>query len=144
MNYYDVVNYLEDEPVLINHDYYFHAFEYNHINFINMINKGVKAPILLKKYAEGNNGYFYVSLTKNNNCELSIYHKLSFLPMFIINDKINTIKTRNFKRFGYYPISLTKSPLPFRESAYDDEYQKFLKVMNVNFFAFAEIQHLKS
>ena len=130
MSYNDIIRYIEDKKVLVNKDYYFHAFTYQQLSFVNMIDEGIKAPILLHKKAEGYNGYFYVSLFKCNPCEMSIYKLVKHLPMFMINDQLKTIKTRNSIRNGFFPIpmSMTNTPLPFRLSVYDDEYQKFLKV----------------
>lgn len=122
-----ILNYIEDEQVIMD-DFYYHAFSYNHEKFINMITEGIKSPILLKTKAGGNNGYFYVSLTKNENCKNSIYKKLDHMPMFIINNKIKTVKAKNFSLSSSYPMWVKNSPLPFRDCEYDDEYQKFLKV----------------
>lgn len=123
-----ILDYIEDEPIELSKDYYYHAFCYEQKSFINMISEGIKSPILLGKSAQGYNGPFYVSLSKKENCEMSIYNILKDHIMFIIDGKIKTIKTRNFRRYGEYPISCTSTFLPFRVSGYDDEYQKFLKV----------------
>ena len=123
----ELINYIEDTHILYDNPYY-HSFEYNKDDFINMITEGIKSPILLGKPGGGNNGKFYVSLSKHENCEYSIYDKLNSNPMFVIDRNLKTLKTRNFIKKGYYPISFMQSPLPFRESEYDDEYQKFLKV----------------
>ena len=112
-------------------DYYYHAFVYNQNNFINMINKGIKSPILLGKHGCRLNGNFYVSLSKRETSEIeySIYNQLLYLPMFIIIDEIKSIKAINCtKNVCHYPRWFQFSPLPFRETIYDDEYQKFLQV----------------
>lgn len=128
MNYNDIIHHIEDEPIIpINNDYY-HAFKYKQEEFIKMITEGIKSPILLGKNGDGNNGKFYVCLSKNEKCEKSIYDKLSSNPMFVINGSIHTIKSRNFTKYGHYPMCFMNSPLPFRECEYDDEYQKFWKV----------------
>lgn len=128
MDYSKIINCIEDEPIYFNNDFYYHAFLYKQQEFISMINKGIKSAVFLRKDAQGNNGYFYVSLSKKEKCEFSIYNRLEHLPMFVISDKIKTIKTKNFRRCGYYFDWIMNSPLPFRESEYDDEYQRFLKV----------------
>ena len=128
MNYEEIISDIEEKNIILPKDSYYHAFQYQKESFINMITKGIKSPILLGKTSQGNNGYFYVSLSKKEACQDSIYDKLNSNPMFIIDRKINTIKTRNFKKEGHYPIFFTDSPLPFRESEYDNEYQKFFKV----------------
>ena len=128
MDYLRIIHYIEDESIKLDSDFYYHAFDYNQDEFISMITEGIKAPILLGKPGDGNNGKFYVSLSKNVNCSNSIYNKLSSKPMFMINNKILTVKARNSKIYGMYPMFLMQSPLPFRDCEYDDEYQKFLKV----------------
>ena len=131
----ELINYIEDAPITLYDNHYYHSFQYNKEEFINMITEGIKSPILLGKPGGGNNGKFYVSLSKKEKCEYSIYDKLSSNPMFIIAGNLKTLKTRNFTKKGYYPISFMQSPLPFRESEYDDEYQKFLKVLPKYFLA---------
>ena len=121
----EVLSYIENVPIVLSNNYYYHAFVYDHDAFVNMINEGIKAPIYLDKSGQGNNGLFYVSLSKNLNCVDSIYDKLSSLPMFIINEKIWVVKAKNALSPSF---SLKRSPLPIRYSEYDDEYQKFLKV----------------
>ena len=128
MDYLRIIHYIEDESIKLDSDFYYHAFDYNQDEFISMITEGIKAPILLGKLGDGNNGKFYVSLARNVNCSNSIYNKLSGKPMFMINNKILTVKARNSKIYGMYPMFLMQSPLPFRDCEYDDEYQKFLKV----------------
>lgn len=124
----DIINYIEDEPILLVSKPYYHAFSYDSNEFISMITEGIKAPILLGKDGAGNNGPFYVSLSKNENAENSIYDRLQTLPMFVINENIKTFKARNFNKEKPYPLRFTRTPFPFRECQYDDEYQKFLKV----------------
>ena len=132
MNYEEMIQFIEDKDLsLPEKNYYYHAFVYNQNNFINMINKGIKSSILLGKHGNGLNGKFYVSLSKKETSEIeySIYNQLLYLPMFIINDEIKTIKAINCtKNISHYPRWFQYSPLPFRESIYDDEYQKFLQV----------------
>ena len=128
MNYIDMINDIEDKKCELTEDNYYHAFFYEKDEFISMINDGIKSRLLLHKESVGYNGLFYVSLMKEKECEYSIYKKLYHLPMFIINHKINAIKTNNYK-IGRHSVEMFEStPLPFRGSVYDDEYQKFLKV----------------
>ena len=91
----ELINYIEDTHILYDNPYY-HSFEYNKDDFINMITEGIKSPILLGKPGGGNNGKFYVSLSKHENCEYSIYDKLNSNPMFVIDRNLKTLKTRNF------------------------------------------------
>ncbi len=135
MDYLRIIHYIEDDTIILDSDFYYHAFEYNQKEFISMITEGIKAPILLGKRGDGNNGKFYVSLSKNTNCLNSIYNKLSNKPMFMINNKMLTVKARNFKIYGKYPLFLMQSPLPFRDCEYDDEYQRFLRVSSKDILA---------
>lgn len=128
MNYIDMINDIEDKKCELNEDNYYHAFFYEKDEFISMINDGIKSRLLLHKESAGYNGLFYVSLMKEKECEYSIYKKLYHLPMFIINSKIKAIKTNNYKIKRHSVEMFESTPLPFRGSVYDDEYQKFLKV----------------
>lgn len=128
MDYNSVIDYIEDEKFLLTDEVYYHAFSYEQKKFINMINEGIKCPILLGMESIGSNGYFYISLSKKEKCEISAYNKLAHLPMFIISNRIKTIKPKNFRNCIFYPELIKLSPLPFRQCRYDDEYQKFLIV----------------
>lgn len=131
MDYKTIIHDIEDESIILDNEYYYHAFQYTQPEFISMIVEGIKAPILLGKEGQGNNGKFYVCLSKKEKCEkpsYDIYDILSKNPMFVINRKIKTIKSKNALKEAHHPLSFIQSPLPFRESSYDNEYQKFLKV----------------
>jgi len=128
MDYIDMITYIEDEPFLLLGNPYYHAFRYEPDEFTNMITEGIKSPILLGKEGTGNNGPFYVSLSKKENAEKSVYDMLKSLPMFVIDGNIKTIKAKNSNKEKTFPISFTRTPLPFRDCEYDDEYQKFLRV----------------
>ena len=128
MDNISIISDIEDQINDIDNNCFYHAFYYDNKEFVSMLNEGIKSPLLLSKKAAGYNGYFYVSLTKREKCEMSIYKKLYDLPKFIINPKIRTIKTKNYIRYGSHLINITNTFLPFRESEYDDEYQKFIIV----------------
>lgn len=132
MNYLEVLNDIEDKENELNANYYYHAFDYDIREFISMVMHGIKSRILLFKHGVGNNGLFYVSLSRCEECDDSAYKRLYNLPKFIINPNIKVIKTRNYKKYGLYPIDLSNTFLPLRESGYDDEYQKFLLVSPKN------------
>lgn len=135
MNYDDLINYIEDESIKMFQEPYYHAFQYDKEQFVKMLTEGIKAPILLGKRGDGNNGLFYVCLSQNKGLEKSIYDKLNNNPMFVINGNIKTIKSRNFIRTGHYQMDFMQTPLPFRESQYDDEYQRFLRISPRKFLA---------
>ena len=110
-------------------DVYYHAFTYNPSTFKKMMQEGIKAKILLHEKGTGYNGLFYVSLSKENQGYLySAYNLLIDHPAFIIAEKLKSLKTRNLGVENGYPLSFCNTFLPFRESNYDDEYQRFLKV----------------
>ena len=132
MNYLEYLNDIEDKENEFNDNYYYHAFDYNRREFISMVKNGIKSRILLLRRGVGNNGLFYVSLSRCEECDYSIYKMFYNLPKFIIKPNINVVKTRNYKTYGLYPIDLTNTFLPLRESGYDDEYQKFLLVSPKN------------
>lgn len=115
-------------PIKFNREYYFyHAFSNLSEEAIkSYLIDGIKSPLLLKEYKGGNNGYFYVSLSKipKNAFNSSFYLFLHKYPMFIINPNIKTVKAHINNNFDMF----IKSPLPFRKTQYIDEYQKFLKI----------------
>lgn len=123
------IEYIEDRDYIINPNNYLHAFTFEHDHLITMLDNGIKAPILLKKPFEGSfNGSYYVSLMRYEDCEHDVYKKLIKRPMFIINDNIKTIYAGYFPNYRFHNRLLMESPLPFRCSPYDNEYQKFLRV----------------
>ena len=70
MNYEEIIHFIEDKQISIEEkDYFYHAFAYDQNEFINMLNNGIKSPILLGKSGSGLNGNFYVSLSKKENYE---------------------------------------------------------------------------
>ena len=124
-----VIEYIEDSNYYIDYDNYLHAFTYEHNHLITMLKDGIKAPKLLNKTFEGSfNGSYYVSLMKYEECEHNVYEKLKMKPMFIIDGDIKTIYAGYFPNNRFHWRPLMESPLPFRCSPYDNEYQKFLKV----------------
>ena len=128
MDYNSIIKDLEDEKIQIMKDYYYHAFYYERETFNKMINEGIKSAFLRDEKGCGNNGKYYISLTKREDCEYSAYENLKHLPMFIIDDGIKTVKARNYRRKIQYPLWFTNTILPFRDCGYDNEYQKFLIV----------------
>lgn len=131
-----ILNNIYQESLEIEKEWYYHAFDlpllddetFDMNNFNNMIKEGIKSKILRKKLITGYNGYYYVSLTKDEECMNSAFKALSKLPMFIINPNIKVIKAKNFNLQKSYPSWVNSGPLPFRYSPYDNEYQKFYKV----------------
>ena len=131
----DILDFIEDKKMQNYDGVYYHAFPYRKDKFIKMVNRGIMSPILLGKESKGNNGYFYVSLSKKEECEYSVYELLKHLPMFVIDGDMRTIKVKNYRRSKYGYGWAVDLPLPFRESSYDDEYQKFLCVSPRHFLA---------
>lgn len=124
----EIVNYIEGEQIAIDKLWYYHAFNYNPKTFQDMINDGIKAKILLGQKGVGFNGLFYISLSREENALYSAYNLLRQRPAFVIDSSLRPIKTRNITREDSYPLCICNSFLPFRSSAYDDEYQCFLKI----------------
>lgn len=136
MNYKYLLSDIYSDDLIIEKEWYYHAFDLPMIDdntfdmrkYKDMVKNGIKSRILQKRHSMGYNGYYYVSLTKDEECENSIFQALSNLPMFIINPNIKVIKTKCIYLDKKYPGWLSASPLPFRCSPYNNEYQKFLKV----------------
>ena len=118
MTYDEILNYVEDSKLILENNFFYHSFIYEQKYFQDMITKGIKSPILLNKKANSYNGYFYISLSKNEECNNSIYRLTFNYPRFIINPNLKVIKTSNFK-FKNYPYTT-------KQCKYDDEYLKFL------------------
>lgn len=128
MELLDIVRYSEEEVLIDDKDWFYHAFSFENENIADMLIDGIKAPILInrKKCNGGNNGWFYVSVLKHLTERPDYRHAYSMYsthPMFII-DGIHPIKCdKNILSFySQY------TPLPFRDSEYLDEYQQFLKI----------------
>lgn len=132
MELHDIVTRSEKDIEINDSTWFYHAFYPNEKDITDMLTDGIKAPILLgkKKSNGGNNGLFYVSVCKRLKTRPDYRHAYSMFrdsPMFII-EGINPIKCN---------ISLLSSicmntPLPFRNTSYEDEYQQFLKISCTN------------
>lgn len=128
MELLDIVKYSEEDVLIDDKDWFYHAFSFENENISDMLIDGIKAPILInrKKCNGGNNGWFYVSVAKRLNTRPDYHYAYSMYsthPMFII-DGIHPVKCdKNILSFySQY------TPLPFRDSEYVDEYQQFLKI----------------
>lgn len=123
-----ILDYIEDEEITLSDDVYYHAFPYRQNEFINMITEGIKAPILIGERSRGNNGFFYVSLSKDENKKNSAYEIMKHMPMLVIDGRLSTVKVKYYlnNRFNYWWA--TNLPIPLRESEYEDEYQKLLRI----------------
>lgn len=128
MDYDEMIQSIFGEAFLFPRDCYYHAFYYQQQEFLSMLTDGIKSPFLLGKKGNGNNGKFYVSLSKNEECEMSAFDQLSENPMFVIQKNIKVVKAKNFKRVGHSLFCFTQTPFPIRECEYDNEYQKFMRV----------------
>lgn len=136
MEQHDYISYLEKDPIQISPFYYYHAFSYNSETFKKMLKEGLKAKILLLKKGTGYNGLFYISLSRKVKVLPSAYSLLQHLPAFIIAEDIKTIKTKSLMQNNdLFTLKYCNTFLPFRMSAYGDEYQRFLTISPQNFKA---------
>lgn len=132
MELLDLVSRSEKDIEVNDHDWFYHAFSPEKENIIDMLTDGIKAPILLdkKKSNGGNNGLFYVSVCKRLKTRPDYRHSYSMFrdnPMFII-EGINPIKCT----MSFLSSLCMNTPLPLRNTSYEDEYQQFLKISYKN------------
>lgn len=103
---------------------YFHAFKFEENAFKDIMINGIKSKILqgcIDKYG-CYNGSFYISLYKgeSNSIMMKVIRKN---PCIILDKKIRPIKA-SFRKFSIF----NNTPIPIRESMYDNEYQSFLHI----------------
>ena len=102
-------------------EWYYHGFDYKEKDFIDMITSGIKCPFLIRGEGIGNNGRFFISLSKDINVQemSAFYDFLETNPMFIIE---------NIKALKCYPLGTNPIPFFTRDSDWNDEYQAFFKI----------------
>lgn len=121
----ELLNYIEDTPIEIKEDWFFHGTS-GDINVIEKIlNEGIKCAYLRKeKSTQGFNGKYYVSVSKKSDDPKSIYNVYKFWPTFII-DGVKPIKA-DIRNQSYQ--CFRETIIPLRTSYKKDEYHAFLKI----------------
>lgn len=116
---------IETRNVVKNLNWFYHGFDFGNIAKI------MENGILAKKYLDfsspnfGDNGKYYISLSKDTNRVFTAFRQYNQMGPMIIVDNIEAIKCR--KNMLYEWLRFT--PLPFRYSGWDDEYQVYSKIL---------------
>ena len=103
---------------------YFHAFRLEEKVFRDIMINGIKSKIL-QGYIDKNrsyNGSFYISLYKGESNSLMM-KIIKNKPCIILDKKIHPIKAC-FRNGSFF----YNTPIPIRDSLYDNEYQSFLHI----------------
>ena len=124
----EIINYIEDKEIDIKDNWFLHGTS-NNIEIVEKILKeGIKCTYLRKeKGDQGHNGKYYISVSKFSTDEDSAYKLFEHCPTFVL-DKISPIHAKTDKERYYYASNFMNTIIPFRCSAYEDEYHSFLKI----------------
>lgn len=128
MDWNKIIDYIEDEPININANWYYHTIIKEDIDLVKeILENGLKSAYLRKEHHGGlYNGKYYISLNKKNNDPRSSFNQYAkhHNIRFIFND-INPIHAKfNFDKFWIFCNTI----IPIRASGWSDEYHAFLKV----------------
>ena len=118
-----LIEYIEDEDMVINPKWYYHASRYDKEKYKNILTKGILSAYLRKDDNHGKtNGRYYVCVARNMELDTG---NLLAAPGFVIDEKLKTLNASKFKIFELFEDTI----LPFRYCDGDeDERQVFLKI----------------
>ncbi len=118
-------------PITIDKSWFYHGFGGNLDTLTKILTNGLlcKKKLGIKRNpSHSHNGIHYISLTKYFEEEYSIFSLISSSPILIISSEVSAIKTVNtLKRYSFLDIFIN-TPLPFRTSTYNDEWQVYKKI----------------
>lgn len=123
----DQLHNIEQKVINKNSDWYYHGFDYKRSDFMDMLVCGLKCRKQLGIKACGNNGMYYISLSKDIPDKLnsdSAYMYMKFTPPMFILDNIKVYKCTK----GYERIPFINTKVALRYSTWDDEYQAYSKI----------------
>lgn len=120
----DIINSIEEESK-VKLTWFYHSAFYNHENYKNILQEGIKCNFLLGKSSVGKyNGPYYISLSKmtipDNNCFLK--YNCGNNPTFII-DGINPIECESIEEYEKYIETKDKRRTCNLPGEYQDYYQ---------------------
>lgn len=116
---------METKSVQKDPDWFYHGFDFGRAE--DILSNG----ILAKKYLDfpvqnfGLNGKHYISIAKDIDQPGGALNRYKNAGPLMIIDNVKAIKCENKKL--YYPIRFTR--LPFRYTAWSDEYQVYSKIL---------------
>lgn len=104
-------------------NWYYHAIREKPDDIKNMLSEGIKCRKLLGRKGDGNNGQYFISLSKDIGADesLSAFHDFRKSAMNII---IDNIEARRCYHFLFYPF-LANTRFPVRFSGFPDEFQTY-------------------
>lgn len=128
-NFFD---YIEDEKIEINDNWFFHATD-GDINTMELILKNgvISTWLRHKKSNQGYNGKYYVSVSKKTNNSQSVYKLFEHLPMFVLDGIHPIYANKNNKGFGLF----TETIIPLRTSSKSDEYHALFRIKSSKIIA---------
>lgn len=104
-------------------DWYYHSFPEQETIFTSILTEGIKCRHLINKEGSGNNGKYYISLTKDIGVDYGASAFYSFMKCCtsMIVDNIKTRKCINTYLFHF----LANTAIPIRCSGWEDEFQAY-------------------
>lgn len=129
-------NYLKEikttkTKIAIDNSWYYHDYVDDLEVLANILDKGIlcKKELGIKKNTtDSYNGLHYVSITKCSSSKNSIFQLINSRPLIIINSQVKAIKTTPLNKSSPITSYLVNTPLSFRQSPYNDEWQIYKKI----------------
>lgn len=128
----EIINYIETKDAHFDSSWYYHGVRFNKERIESILTDGIKCAKDLGREGYGVNGDYYISVskdlgyvkgvTKNPSAFLAYTRNL---PVFIIEDKIKAIKTKEYNLFGE---QFRNTIIPYRISGYSDEFHVYKRI----------------
>ena len=128
MNWKKTIDYIQDKPININDNWYYHSMIKEDLELVKeILQNGLKSAHLRGEKRGGlYNGKYYISLNKRNEDPDSSFNQYAkHHDIRFIFDNINPIHAKfNFDIFFMFCNTI----IPIRSSGWEDEYHAFGKV----------------
>lgn len=129
-------NYLKEieatkTKITLNYLWYYHDYVDDLEVLANILDKGIlcKKELGIKKNTtDSYNGLHYVSITKYSSDKDSIFQLINSRPLIVIGSQVKAIKTTPLNQSSLITSYLVNTPLPFRQSPYNDEWQVYKRI----------------
>lgn len=131
-----VNNYLKEieatkTKITLNDSWYYHDYVDDLEVLANILAKGIlcKKELGIKKNTtDSYNGLHYISITKYSSDKGSIFQLINSRPLIVIGSQVKAIKTTPLNQSSLITSYLVNTPLPFRQSPYNDEWQVYKRI----------------
>lgn len=133
MNIEEIINFIEENNIEINDNWYFHATANNIDTIKKIFEEGIKCAVLRNAKPNHFNGKYYISLYKHNTLDNGLNLWLNKYPKFVINN-ISPLYA-NRKKLKLRRIFIN-TKIPLRTSEWDGEYQQYSVIDTSKFIAF--------